>query len=238
MSTPLLALKGVTKRFGGLTAVNDVTFDVNQGDTIGLMGPNGAGKSTLINAIAGELKPEDGQILFKGENIVGMKPHHICRRGIGRSYQIPRPFAHLTVLENVMVAASFGRGLSKAEARIEAMKILEITGLDDKRDVYARDLQELTLKRLEMARSLASSPDLVFLDEVAAGLTEEELPVILGLLKDINQMGIAILLVEHIMRIMAEAVDRIVVMENGIKIAEGLPDDIMNNQKVIKAYFG
>lgn len=238
MSTPLLALKGVTKRFGGLTAVDNVTFDVNQGDTIGLMGPNGAGKSTLINAIAGEFKPEDGQILFKGENIVGMKPHRICRRGIGRSYQIPRPFAHLTVLENVMVAASFGRGLSKAEARTEAMKILEITGLDDKQKVYARDLLELTLKRLEMARSLASSPDLVFLDEVAAGLTEEELPVILGLLKDVNQMGITILLVEHIMRIMAEAVDRIVVMENGVKIAEGLPDEIMNNQKVIKAYFG
>ena len=238
MSTPLLALKGVTKRFGGLTAVDNVTFDVNSGDTIGLMGPNGAGKSTLINAIAGEFKPENGRILFKGENIVGMKPHHICRRGIGRSYQIPRPFAHLTVLENVMVAASFGRGLSKAEARTEAMKILEITGLDDKQNVYARDLLELTLKRLEMARSLASSPDLVFLDEVAAGLTEEELPVILGLLKDINQMGITILLVEHIMRIMAEAVDRIVVMENGVKIAEGLPDEIMNNQKVIKAYFG
>jgi len=238
MSTPLLALKGVTKRFGGLTAVDNVTFDVNSGDTIGLMGPNGAGKSTLINAIAGEFKPENGRILFKGENIVGMKPHRICRRGIGRSYQIPRPFAHLTILENVMVAASFGRGLSKAEARTEAMKILEITGLDDKQNVYARDLLELTLKRLEMARSLASSPDLVFLDEVAAGLTEEELPVILGLLKDINQMGITILLVEHVMRIMAEAVDRIVVMENGVKIAEGLPDEIMNNQKVIKAYFG
>jgi branched-chain amino acid transport system ATP-binding protein len=202
------------------------------------MGPNGAGKSTLINAIAGEFKPEDGQILFKGEDIVGLKPHRICRRGIGRSYQIPRPFTHLTVLENVMVAASFGRGMSKTEARTEAMKILEITGLADKREVYARDLQELTLKRLEMARSLSSSPDLVFLDEVAAGLTEEELPVILNLLKEINQMGITILLVEHIMRIMAEAVDRIVVMENGIKIAEGLPAEIMNNQKVIKAYFG
>ena len=238
MTTPLLALKGVTKCFGGLTAVNDVTFDVYSGDTVGLMGPNGAGKSTLINAIAGEYKPEVGRILFKGENIVGMKPHQICRKGIGRSYQIPRPFAHLTVIENVMVAASFGRGLSKTEARTEAMKILEITDLADKRDVYARDLLELTLKRLEMARSLASSPDLVFLDEVAAGLTEEELPLILSLLKDINQMGITILLVEHIMRIMAEAVDRIVVMENGIKIAEGLPDEIMNNQEVIKAYFG
>ena len=238
MGTPLLALKGVTKRFGGLTAVNDVTFDVYPGDTIGLMGPNGAGKSTLINAIAGEFRPDDGHILFKGEDIVGMKPHQICRRGIGRSYQIPRPFAHLTVLENVMVAATFGRGVGIAEARTEAMKILEITDLADKRDVYARDLLELTLKRLEMARSLASNPDLVFLDEVAAGLTEEELPLILSLLKDINQMGITILLVEHIMRIMAEAVDRIVVMENGIKIAEGFPEEIMNNPAVIKAYFG
>jgi branched-chain amino acid transport system ATP-binding protein len=238
MDTPLLALNGVTKRFGGLTAVNDVTFDVFPGDTIGLMGPNGAGKSTLINVITGELKPDDGQILFKGESIVGMKPHQVCRRGIGRSYQIPRPFAHMTVLENVMVAASFGRGLSKAEARAEAIKILKITGLEDKSNVFTRDLQELTLKRLEMARSLASRPALVFLDEVAAGLTEEELPVILDLLKDINQIGITILLVEHIMRIMAEAVDRIVVVENGIKIAEGLPEEIMNNPKVIKAYFG
>jgi branched-chain amino acid transport system ATP-binding protein len=236
--TPILSLRSVSKRFGGLVAVYDLSFDVSPGETVGLMGPNGAGKSTLLNVIAGEYKPNAGIVKFHDKDITGLSPHNICRRGIGRTYQIPRPFTHLSVLENVMVAAIFGRGLRKAHAEKEAKKILEITELSNKKDTHASDLLELTLKRLEMARALASNPSLLILDEVAAGLTEDELPKILKLLKQINTMGITIILVEHIIKILVEAVDKIIVMDEGMKIAEGLPKEIMEDEKVIKAYFG
>jgi len=236
--SPILSISSVTKRFGGLVAVGDLSFDVNPSEIVGLMGPNGAGKSTLLNIIAGEYKPDSGIIKFKGRDITGLSPHKICHLGIGRTYQIPRPFANLTVLENILAAAMFGRFLGRTAALKEADRILGITELSDKRETLARDLLELTLKRLELARALATKPALIILDEVAAGLTEAEIPKILGILRHINEMDIAIILVEHVMKIMMEAVDRIVVMDKGMKIAEGLPKEIMENRKVIEAYFG
>ncbi len=236
--SPILSIAGVTKRFGGLVAVGDISLDVNPAEIVGLMGPNGAGKSTLLNIIAGEYRPNSGIITFKGREITGLSPHKICHLGIGRTYQIPRPFANLTVLENILAAAMFGRFMGRTAALREADRILEITGISDKRDSLAKDLLELTRKRLELARALATQPTLIILDEVAAGLTEVEIPKILAILKQINGMDIAIILVEHVMKVMMEAVDRIIVMDKGMKIAEGLPKEIMENRKVIEAYFG
>ena len=238
LETPLLSIEGVTKAFGGLVAINDLSMLIREGEAVGLMGPNGAGKTTVINIICGQYKPDWGMIKFRDNDISGFPPHRICHLGISRTYQIPQPFANMSALQNVAVAAMYGRGIGKSAARTEADKIIDFVGLSEKRDVPARDLMAVTLKRLELARALATRPKLLLIDEVGAGLTEAEIPNLLKILEQVRSMGITYILIEHVLKVMMEAVDRITVIEYGTKIAEGTPAEVMEDKNVITAYFG
>ncbi len=238
MEMPILSVNSITKRFGGLVAVEDLSFELQAGEVLGFLGPNGAGKTTLINLIAGEHALDEGQVIFNGKNISGLPPHKICHLGIARTYQIPQPFRTLTVLQNVAAAAIYGRSFSKKAAEQEALKLLEFTGLSEKGGMLAGDLDEISLKRLELARSLATGPTILLIDELAGGLTERDIPKVLALLKNITEMGISIIIIEHVMKVMMKAVDRIIVMDEGAKIAEGKPEEVIKNSDVIKAYFG
>ncbi|MBN2061951.1 MAG: ABC transporter ATP-binding protein [Deltaproteobacteria bacterium] len=235
---PVLSVDRVSKRFGGVFAINHLSFNVYPGEVVGLMGPNGAGKTTLLNIIAGVYKPDAGEIEFRGKIITGLPPYKICHLGIARTYQIPQPFSNLTAMQNVLLAATYSRRRSREDAQAQAAKVMDYVHLTDKKDILAKDLLVVTLKRLELARALATTPTLLLMDEVAAGLNEVEVPQVLNILKDVRKMGITVILIEHIMKVMVEAVDRIIVLDKGEKIAEGVPEEIMENRHVIKAYLG
>lgn len=237
---PLLEGKRVTRYFGGLAAVQKVDFHVERGEIVGLIGPNGAGKTTLFNLISGALAPQSGEIWFKGENITGMKPHVICRKGIARTFQLVRVFPNMSVLENVLLGVLFGKsdGRTMGQARAEAEKWLDYVGLSTMKDVPARSLTLANQKRLEVARALATGPELLLLDELMAGLNPTEVAQAMDLVRRIREQGITVFMVEHVMKAIMGICDRIIVLHHGEKIAEGTPQEIATNRTVIEVYLG
>ena len=231
----------VTKKFGGLVAVNDVSFEIKKGEMVGLIGPNGAGKTTLFNCIAGVYRPDSGKIYFKGMDITGKRPDQVCKLGIARTFQIPRPLRNISVLKNVAVGAIFGsdKKLSIDEAEEEVKDIIEFVGLGNKMHIEAEKLNVSERKRLEVARALATSPELILLDEIVAGLTPAEVEGIVELVRGIrDKWGITVFWVEHVMKAIMGTVDRIIVLAAGRIIAEGKPEEIVNDPKVIDLYLG
>ncbi len=235
----ILAGHGVTKYFGGLAAVNKVDFEILPGEIFALIGPNGAGKTTLFNLVAGALRPTGGHLYFKGKEITGSRPHENVKRGIARTFQIVKPLRELRVLDNIRVGAHFGRRRADKDPDAVAEEVLHLMKLAPFRDALAGSLPIGFLKRLEVARALATNPEVLLLDEVAAGLTPAETEEMIGLIRRVrDELGITIFYIEHDMRAVMQVADRIMVLNYGEKIAEGTPEEIATNPRVIQAYLG
>jgi len=230
-------VKNIVKHFGGLAAVDDVSFNVKEGEILGLIGPNGSGKTTIFNLISNYHKPTSGTIHFKGKDITRLKTHKICRLGIGRTFQVVKPLGRMTVLDNV-IAAAFSRTNTKHEARDLAFETLGFCGLAHRKNIPAKSLPIGERKRLEITRAMATRPDLLLLDETAAGLNPSELDTAIDLIKKIRGKGIAIIIVEHIMKVIMTISDRIHAINFGQTIAEGTPLEVANKKEVIEAYLG
>ena len=232
-----LVIRGLSKRFGGLRAVQEVSFTVKENETVALIGPNGAGKTTSFNLITGFHRPDAGSVMAYGREIVGLKPHDICAHGLARTFQVAKPFGAMTVLNNVMTGA-FLRDKNTTAAREKAREAIEFVGLSAKEQTAAKDLTTIDQRRLEMARALATQPRLLLLDEVMAGLNPAEIDSAVALVGKLSQRGLTIVIVEHVMRAIMAVARHIVVLDHGQKIAEGGPKEIVENPEVIRAYLG
>jgi len=232
-----LIVKNLDKHFGGLRAVQDVSFTVRENETLALIGPNGAGKTTAFNLIMGFYRPDAGSVSAFGREIVGLRPHDVCIHGLARTFQVAKPFGGMTVLENVMTGA-FLRERRRDAAREKAREAIAFVGLAARENTPARDLTTIDQRRLEMARAVATQPRLLLLDEVMAGLNPSEVDQAVGLVKKLSERGLTIVIVEHLMRAVMALARHIVVLDHGQKIAEGAPTDVMNNPEVVRAYLG
>ncbi|MGO4391295.1 ABC transporter ATP-binding protein [Variovorax sp. M-6] len=235
---PILELRTVSKSFGAVKVTDGISLAVEKGETLGILGPNGAGKTTLFNLISGDVKVDAGGVRYREEDITALPPHLRCRRGIGRSYQVPQPFGHMTVFENLVTAASFGAGLPERQAWDAAISVLEQTGLMPHANKPAGSLTLLNRKRLELARALATAPDLLLLDEIAGGLTEHEAQELVEELKRIKAGGVTMIWIEHVVHALLSVADRLFVINFGQRLAEGLPVDVMQDPEVRRVYMG
>jgi branched-chain amino acid transport system ATP-binding protein len=233
----LLSIKRVSMFFGGLAAISDVSFALKKGEILGLIGPNGAGKTTMFNVVNGFYKPTRGEVFFNDRKISGLKPHQVCKLGIARTFQVVKPLQRMSVLDNV-IASAFLRKKSRVEAEEVAMETIGFTGLIDDRDVISKGLPLGKRKKLEIARALATQPELLLLDESFAGLNPHELDESIGIIRRIRERGITIMIIEHHMKVIMSISDRIVVLNYGEKIAEGTPHEIAHNPLVVEAYLG
>ena len=234
----MLEVKGVSKAFGVIVVANDIEFSLARGESLGIIGPNGAGKSTLFNLITGMLRPDRGRILLEGRNITRLPPEQRCRAGLGRSFQIPLPFGHLSVFENLSVAAQFGGGMSQAEAVQVCGETLALTGLESKANRRAGSLPLLDRKRLELARALATRPRILLLDEIAGGLTEAECCILIETIRTIHARGIGIIWIEHVVHALLAVVTRLIALDFGRIVAQGVPSEVMNSSEVQTIYMG
>jgi branched-chain amino acid transport system ATP-binding protein len=233
----ILTANELTKKFGGLIAVGDLSFKLNEREILGLIGPNGAGKTTVFNCLTGFLAPEEGEILFEGESINGLQPYRICQLGIARTFQIVKPFPTISVLDNVMVGA-LARGKSTRSAKTSSLEIIDFVGLSEMTHKEAQGLPLPLRKRLELARAMATEPKVLLLDEVMAGLNPTEVDGLIELINEVNGQGVSILLIEHVMQGIMALSQRVIVINYGVKIAEGTPQEVVKDQGVIEAYLG
>lgn len=234
----LLAIENLTKSFGAIRVADNLSLSLDAGETLGIIGPNGAGKTSLFNLISGNLRPSEGRISFGGRDITSASAQQRARAGIGRTYQIPQPFSQMTVMENCLVAASFGGGRTERQSYTHCGDVLEVTGLAPKANVLAGALTLLERKALELARALASSPRLLLLDEIAGGLTEREAQQLIRLIKHVHATGVAIIWIEHIVHALVAAVGRLIVINFGAKVMDGNPTEVMNSAEVKRIYMG
>jgi branched-chain amino acid transport system ATP-binding protein len=234
----ILATSDLTKRFGGLVALDRVSLSVEEGEILGLVGPNGAGKTVCLSCIAGALRPDGGKVVFRGTDVTGWSPERMCRFGLARTFQIPQPFAKLSAIENVLVSAQFGAPAGRESPLEIARECLEFVGFPRSEETPVSTLNTVELKRLDLARALASRPKLLLLDELAAGLMTGQLGELIEIIREIARRGITIIMVEHVMRTILDLCDRLVVLNYGRKIADGPTEEVASDERVIDAYLG